>query len=349
MAGHEYAVIMAGGKGERFWPLSTAARPKQFLDIFDGLPLISHALRRLEGVVPAERTIVITGASLVGATKSALPSLPDENIIGEPMGRDTAAACALACGVVKARDPHGVVAILTADQLMADVPAFRRALSDCFAVAARGEDIVTMGITPTGPSTGFGYIELGADLDAGAATPFHKVLRFVEKPCLERAREYLASGRFRWNSGMFIWRVDVMAAALKANAPSLSQLVDGPATVGVDKLLADVYPGLDKISIDYAVMEKIENIVVADGDFGWDDVGTWPAVADHFAKDASGNVVIGDGVAMDSAGNIVVSRGGRKIALFGVDDLVVCDSGDAILVCRKDKAADLKKLVKTIQ
>ena len=348
---HAFAVIIAGGRGERFWPLSTAAPPKQFLSLFGGKPLIRHSFDRLVGFVPPERILVITSADLVDTTAQALPSLPACNIVGEPCGRDTAAACALACGLVAARDPEGVVAILAADHLMADVEGFHRTLRDSYTVAAAGGCIVTIGVKPTFPSTGFGYIEAGDDLAPGLATPFSKALRFVEKPDAETAAGYLASGRFFWNAGMFIWPVRTMRDAVGRFVPDLLPLVGLPLRArspeALAPALADIYPGLRKISVDYAIMEHFDNIVMAHGDFGWDDVGTWPSAATHFDADAEGNVVIGKAETLDASGNFVVSEG-RLTALFGVRDLIVVQAGNATLVCPRDRAPELKKLVQQI-
>ena len=349
---HAYAVIMAGGRGERFWPLSTSARPKQFLSLFGGKPLIAHAVDRLEGVVPPERVIVITSADLVPVTAEAAPSLPRENIIGEPCPRDTAAAVALACGIVSARDPEGVVAILTADQLMTNVDGFRRVLSDSFTAAEKSGDIVTIGIKPSYPATGFGYIEAGELLDFKLDTPIHKASRFVEKPDVDKATAYLESGRFYWNAGMFIWHVRTMAAAVRAHAPALDILLEAPSAAKTPEALAaklaEVYPGLTKISVDYAIMEHSDNIAVAMGDFGWDDVGTWSAIAAHFDADENGNIILGTGEALDSKDNVVVSQDGHMTALLGVSNLVVVHSGNATLVCPRDRAQELKTLVKKI-
>lgn len=350
---HNYAVIIAGGSGERFWPLSTQARPKQFVSLFGGKPLIRHAVDRLEGVVPPERILIVTSASLAAISAEACGILPVENIVGEPCRRDTAAACALACGLVKARDPEGVAAILTADQLMADVPSFRRILADSFVAASHVGNIVTIGVTPDYPATGFGYIETGDKLDFGTSTPFCKAKRFVEKPDHDTAVGYLESGRFCWNAGMFIWHVKTMAEAVARLTPDLAVLIDLPSQEktfeALNAKLAEVYPGLRKISVDYAIMEHYENIVMANGAFGWDDVGTWPSISKHFEADDAGNMKVGVVETLDSSRNIVIGDGSDKIvALIGCDDMIVVQTGKATLVCPKSRAQDLKKLVQQI-
>jgi mannose-1-phosphate guanylyltransferase len=347
---HAYAVIMAGGRGERFWPLSTAARPKQFLSLFGGRSLLAQAVERLEGVIPPERILVITSRDLVAVTREAAPGVPAENVIGEPMGRDTAAACALACGLVTQRDPQGIVCILTADQLMTDILAFRRILADSIHVAAARDVMVTIGVQPTFPATGFGYIEAGEGLATGTATVFQQAVRFVEKPSADVAAAYLQGGRHFWNAGMFIWRVAVMRRAIEQHASHLQPLcaraaATPPSQLGA--LLDGLYPPLPRISVDFAIMEHLDCIVMARGAFGWDDVGTWAAVANHIAADAAGNVVVGECEAVDAPGNVVISEG-RLTALLGVRNVVVVHAGAVTLVCDRDRVQDLKKLVQQV-
>lgn len=347
-----YAVILAGGGGERFWPLSTRARPKQFLSVFGGKPLLSLAVERLAGAVPPERTFIITAERLAGDTAAAAPGIPRENIVGEPCRRDTAAAVATACGMILRRDPEGVACVLTADHLMGDVPLFLRTLEDAAGAARANDAIVTIGILPDRPATGYGYIETGEEVETGAATRFCRALRFVEKPDAETAARYVASGRFLWNSGMFIWRASVMRGAFARHAPDLGRLCDRAAAAeGPDALralLAEAYPALRPISIDYAVMERAENILTARGAFGWDDVGSWPAMAKHFPADAAGNVVVGACEALDAGDNIVVSPG-RLTALIGVSGLVVVQAGGATLICPRGRAQEVKKLLRRIE
>jgi mannose-1-phosphate guanylyltransferase len=346
-----YAVILAGGSGERFWPLSTKDRPKQFISLFGGRPLLSLAVERLQGLVPAERIFIVTAERLVENTADAAWNVPRANIVGEPCKRDTAPAIAVACGLVRRRDPEGVVCILTADQLMSDVETFRQTLADAVQVAGGEEAIVTIGIQPTVPATGFGYIEAGEAVETRTVTRFHRAKRFVEKPDAYTAARYVEGGRYFWNAGMFIWRTGVMRAALREHAPELADLCDGIAAADspeqVDAVMRRAYPSLRAISIDYAVMEHAKNIVMARGVFGWDDVGSWPAVAGHFQADPVGNVVVGACEPMESADNIVVSEK-RLTALIGVSGLVVVHSDNATLICPKERAEDVKKLLRRI-
>ena len=347
-----FAVILAGGKGERFWPLSTSRRPKQLLALFGEKTLLAQAVERLEGLIPPERTLVITSEFLVAATRAAAPALPAENVIGEPVGRDTAAAVALAAALVGARRPDGVFCILTADQLMEDLPLFRLTLEESLALAAREDVLITIGIRPAEPSTSFGYIHAGPVLSTSRGIVFHEALRFVEKPDLETARGYVADGHYCWNAGMFIWSVPTVTEALRAHCPHLFALIERLRPVaGTPQLaaaLAREYPGLPKISIDYALMEKAKRIVMARGTFPWDDVGSWPAVAAHLPADAAGNTVVGEAELIDSAGNVIYSQG-RLTAVIGVKDLVIVQAEGVTLVCPRDRAQDVKKMVERVK
>lgn len=347
-----YAVILAGGRGERFWPLSTRLRPKQFLTLFGGKPLLVQAVERLEGLIPLEKIIVITSDDLVALTRKTVPGLPEANVVGEPCGRDTAAACALACALVERRDPEGVVCILTADQIMKDVAGFRQTLADTIAVATAHEVIATIGIVPNAPATGFGYIRAAKAFNAATATPFMHVERFVEKPDLATAQNYLAAGCYFWNAGMFIWQVRVMRQALAAFVPALNALceriVAAPAGQEMAVVASD-YPDLKRISIDYAVMEHARNLVVARGAFGWDDVGSWTSAADHLPLDDDGNAATGKYHTLDAADNVVVAAEGQTVVLLGVKDLVVVQNDGVTLVCSKERAQDVKKVLALVE
>lgn len=352
-----WAVIMAGGRGERFWPVGRAARPKQFVDLFGGKPLVAHAVDRLRGLVPPERVLVVTSRDLVAATRKALPALPPGQILGEPCARDTAAACATATAWVRARGGDAAtLAILTADHLIADAAGFRRVLADAAAFAARRPVLALVGIRPVRPATGYGYVELGAPC-AGAGLPrgFRKVKRFVEKPNLGAAATYVASGRFVWNSGMFVWRAGTFLAALAAHAPRLAAAADrlAAAFAGPPRALAAAldreYASLEKISVDYAVMEKADNLVAARGDFGWDDVGAWPSAGDHLPHDPDGNALAGRVETLAAKGGVFVNaEPGHLLAVMGAEDLVVVHTADATLVCTREAAPGLKALVKKI-
>ncbi|MDF7808161.1 sugar phosphate nucleotidyltransferase [Pontiellaceae bacterium B12219] len=347
MAGR-YAVIMAGGKGERFWPLSTSKCPKQLLALVGDKPLIAQAVDRLEGLVPPENVFVVTNADLVEATRKAAPLLPPENVVGEPIGRDTAAAVACGGALVKAKDPNGVFAVLTADQVMRDLNIFSNTLKGGMDLAETNDILVTIGIKPTYPATGFGYIESGDHFQTSEKVDFKKAVRFVEKPDEVTATGYLETGTFFWNSGMFIWSVQTLEKAFQTHCPEMFELMsvlsgyakDGQIIEGMNA----TYPNLGKISVDYALMEKADNIVMACGTFYWDDVGAWPALENHFDQDASGNTAIGQVELLDSAQNIILSKN-HLTAVIGVSDLIVVQAEGVTLVCPKDRAQDIKKMV----
>ncbi len=347
MAGR-YAVIMAGGKGERFWPLSTSKQPKQLLALVGDKPLIAQAVDRLEGLVPPENVFVVTNADLVDATRKAAPLLPAENIIGEPIGRDTAAAVACGGALVKAKDEHGVFAVLTADQVMGDLDIFSATLKGGMDLAEQNDILVTIGIKPTYPATGFGYIDSGAEFGTAEGVEFRKADRFVEKPDEATAAEYLQTGRFFWNSGMFIWSVPSLEKAFSCHCPEMKVLMDTLTGYAKDGKIIEgmdaTYPSLGKISVDYALMEKADNIVMACGTFYWDDVGAWPALESHFEQDGQGNTPIGQVETLDAAGNIILSKD-RLTAVIGVSDLIVVQAEGVTLVCPKDRAQDIKKMV----
>lgn len=350
-----YAVILAGGRGERFWPVGRHSRPKQFVDLFEGKPLIAHAVDRLRGLVAPSHVLVITSADLVRATRKALPMLAPAQILGEPWGRDTAAACATASAwVASLGGENATVCILTADHLIADPKRFRETLAAAAEITSKKPVMSVIGIKPTFPATGYGYVETGSPVSGrGLPRGFRNVKRFVEKPNLGTATTYVESGRFSWNSGMFVWRAGVFAAALEKFRPALfstyRKLRDAFGKPGFDRLFRAEYSDIEKISVDYAVMEKADNLVAARGDFGWDDVGTWVSAGAHFKKADGGNAVHGDVVTLAANGNTVANvQKGHVVALFGATDLVVVHTKDATLVCPKASADGLKALVKSM-
>jgi mannose-1-phosphate guanylyltransferase len=332
--------------------LSTSKHPKQLLALVGDKALIAQAVERLDGLIPPENVFVVTNADLVEATRAAAPMLPPENIVGEPIGRDTAAAVACGGALVGARDPKAVFAVLTADQVMGDLDVFKATLRGGMDLAEKNEILVTIGIQPTFPSTGFGYIESGENFAKAEGVQFKKAVRFVEKPALPKAQEYLACGKFFWNSGMFIWSVPTLGKAFAAHCPEMKKLMDeltayakrGEIFRGLEK----IYPTLGKISVDYALMEKADNIVMACGTFAWDDVGSWPALESHFEKDSGGNTLIGTCAQIDSKNNIIYSKD-RLTAVIGVENLVVVQADGVTLVCPKDRAQDIKKMVTALR
>lgn len=349
-----YVVIMAGGRGERFWPVSRLARPKQLLPIVGEKAMLMQTVERLSGLVDPKDVFVITNAEQRAAVLEVCPELDPAKVIGEPVGRDTAAAVGLATVLVRREDPSASFAMLPADAVIHDAGGLCATLETAFQAAEAQAVLATIGITADSPATGYGYIQQGDKLGDYAGREVFKVKGFVEKPDLETARAYLESGDYFWNAGMFIWSVPSIAAELEKSTPALwsaLQVIDEGLESGrdLDALLAEHYPNLGKISVDYAIIEKAANVVMVESGFDWDDVGEWPALARHYPKDESGNVARGCTELADARGNIVYCQDDEHlVALLGVEDLVVVKTDDATLVCHKDKAQDLKTLVKTI-
>jgi len=349
-----FVVIMAGGRGERFWPESRIARPKQLLPIVGEKAMLAQTIDRLAGLVPAEDVFVITNTEQRDAVLEVCPELDPAKVIGEPIGRDTAAAVGLATVLVRREDPEASFAMLPADAVIHNSAGLRATLEAAFAAAEAEPVLATIGITATSPATGYGYIQQGDTMGDYAGRTVHQVKRFVEKPDLETAQSYLVAGDYFWNAGMFIWSVPSIVAELEKSTPTLWQalqaidqgLAEGQA---IDPLLAMHYPNLEKISVDYAIIEKAANVVMVESGFDWDDVGEWPAVARHYLSDDDGNVVRGQAELSDASGNIVYCRDDdHLVALLGVKDLIVVKTDDATLICHKDKAQEIKELVKTI-
>lgn len=318
--------------------------------------MLVQTIERLTGLVPPERTLVITNAEQAPAVAEVCPMLPPENIIAEPVGRDTAAAVGLAQVLVRARDPEGTMAMLPADAAIADHEGFRRGLRAAFAAAETEPVIVTIGISPTYPATGYGYIEAGELWQSFDDMEAHRVKQFREKPDEATAQAYLNAGGFAWNAGMFIFKATTIAACFEQYTPALNAALESITAAlkngeDVEQVLAVQYPGLEKISVDYAIMEPAsadQRIVTLPAPFDWDDVGEWPAVARHRPADEAGNVIHGTGWVKDGQGNLVVTEGDHRIALLGCEDLVVVQTEKATLVCPKAKAQDIKKLVKEL-
>ena len=343
-----YAVILAGGQGKRFWPLSNSRHPKQLLRLLGERTMLQMAVDRISESMPIENILVLTNQSLVDASRAAAPELPPENIIGEPVGRDTAPAVALSCALIAERNPKAVFSILTADQVMKQIPLFRKTIEEAGNIAAAEEVIVTIGIQPREASTSFGYIETAEEYESRSGIDFLKAKRFVEKPDIDTARQYIECGNYLWNAGMFIWSADTLYKGLERHSPHLAGMIDRlrPA-VGENDFIERVkneYSRLEKISIDYALMEKSENIVVARGTFEWDDLGSWPALANHIDPDPDGNVIVGDLASIDAKSNIVYSQD-RLTALIGVEGLVVVQAEGVTLVCPRERAQDVKRMV----
>jgi len=344
-----YVLILAGGSGTRFWPLSRNATPKQLLQLFDDETLLEKTIRRLEGLVPLDHILILTSSLQEPAVRRVASMLPPENILAEPEKRDTAPAVALGIGWVARRDPQAVMAVLPSDQLIQDEAAFRETLAAAMEVAVNSGNIVTIGIKPTWPCPGYGYIERGAACPADATSSGvipNRVITFQEKPSPEVARQYLEQGNYAWNAGMFIWHLPAVRAELAAHCQGLANFVsvvqDAP---DMGAALATEFSKLDKTSIDYALMEKTKKTYNIEADFDWDDVGGWLSVATYLPADAEGNRTRIPASRFDSSGNVIFSTTDQHIALLGVKDLIVVQTGDALLIAHKDSADDIKKLV----
>jgi mannose-1-phosphate guanylyltransferase len=357
-----FVIIMAGGKGERFWPVSREKTPKQLLTLLGERSFLQQAVDRVLPVVPLKNILIITNEAQAPEVRKQLPKLPKENVIAEPVGRDTTAAVTLGAALVGARSTTGVMAVLPADHVISEEKKFQQVLSDAFDLASRGQAIVTIGIKPTEPATGYGYIAVGEALPPpqGAKpykTNFFRAEQFVEKPNFDRALEYLNSGRYRWNAGMFIWSFVTITEGLQKHQPDMYaacqrwfKVANSPAKLA--KVLAKEYPALTKISIDFALMEHAQNVLVADGAFEWDDFGSWTALGRHLKPDAEGNCAVADFVHVDGARNIIFDARTKDrrtpIAIVGLRDSILVQTNDATLLAHKSQAQKVKELVRRL-
>jgi mannose-1-phosphate guanylyltransferase len=354
---NRFVVIMAGGRGERFWPVSREHAPKQLVKLLGDRSFLQQTVDRILPVVPLKNIIVITNAAQAPEVRRQLPKLPKANLVIEPMGRDTCAAVTLGAAVVGARSTTAVMAVLPADHVIPGDRKFQAVLQDCFDLAGRGQAIVTIGIQPTEPATGYGYIRVGEALPApqgvkGYKTVFHRAEQFVEKPYFEKALEYVNSGQYRWNAGMFIWGFVTITEGLQKHQPEMYEACQRwfkvAGTPKLDRLLAKDYPALKRISIDYALMEKAHNVIVADGAFEWDDLGTWTALGRHLKADPEGNCALADFIHVDAARNIIVdarTKHRTPIAVVGLRDAILVQTDDAVLLAHKSQSQKVKELV----
>ncbi len=347
-----HAVIMAGGVGTRFWPASRAARPKQLLSFGSGRPMVEDTLDRIGDLVPPERILIMTNAEYVGLMADLLPEVPRENILGEPACRDTAPCVGLAATVLAARDPEAVMAVMPSDHLIAPKELFGGSLvaAEAF-LKTRPETLVTFGIAPTAPATGYGYIKQGEKIHQAEGVAFYEVGKFHEKPNDETARSFLDEGGFLWNSGVFVWRADTILDKIRKYIPGLHSklglLAERVDSAQFGRLFEELYPTIEKISIDFGVMEKAEHRAVAAVKYSWDDVGSWQSLERLIATDEDGNCVQGSCETLDAT-NLIVSARGGMVAAIGVEDLIIVHTPDATLVCKKQDAESVKKLVERL-
>lgn len=345
-----YVVIMAGGAGTRLWPLSRKGTPKQLLPLVDGHSLLRLAFERAVRVVPAERVLVVTGAPYLHQVAEELPEVPTENLLGEPEGRDSLNACAWPAAVLAARDPDAVIAQVTADQVIEPVDAFAASLEEAFEIAERADEVlVTLGVVPTSPHTGYGYLQRGEPLHRHPGA--YRVAHFKEKPNLATASAYVASGEYWWNAGMFVWRASVFLRQLAQLEPvthaEILELAAHP------ERLPELFAGLKRTSVDYAIMEPVArgkasaHVVAVGLPVAWRDVGGFASLAEILPPDRYGNVTEGHLITLDAHDNVVLGAAGegRLIALLGVDDLIVVHTADVTLVTHRDHAEKIKALV----
>lgn len=336
-----HAIVMAGGSGTRFWPKSRQRIPKQLLAIAGRKSLLADTLARIRPLVPARRTYVVTAASHGAAVRREAAGLPRGHVLIEPVGRNTAAAIGLAALHVARTSPDAVMVVLPADHVIGDGAACRATLARAMDVAVETDALVTIGVRPTHPETGYGYIQVGPILGNG---PAHAVSRFLEKPDRARATALLAGGDVFWNAGIFAWRVARILDELRRWVPEVMAPLEAAVARGTPAALGRAYRRLPSVSIDTGVLERAERVAVVPATFPWSDVGSWAAVADLWRDGDAANAVRGTAVLVDSAG-CVVDAGSRLVALLGVSDLVVVDTPDALLVCPKDRAQDVRRVV----
>ncbi len=344
-----YALILAGGSGERFWPVSRRARPKQLLRLVAPQTLLEQAVARLHGLIAPERLLILTNVDQETAVRDLLPQVPAENIVAEPAKRDTAAAVALGVAWVAARDHSATMIVLPADHVIDDTAAFQKTLRAAAAAAEETGALVTIGIKPTWACPGYGYIEQGEVVTLRGVnddTAVHRVVRFREKPNADLAEAFLRKGNFRWNAGMFVWSVPSVLSEFNRHTPELASFISRVRTrENFRKMLAERFADLPRISFDYAIMEKADRVLVVEAGFDWDDVGSWQAVAKYFKNDAEGNAANCEITALESSNNIVFNPDGSRIALLGVHNLIVVRTADAILICHRHQAEKIKNLL----
>ena len=343
-------VIMAGGAGKRFWPLSTERCPKQFLALFGDRSLLRMCYERIAGLVPPERVLALTSHSHVGIVARQLPELARENVIGEPVRRDTAAAVSLAAFVCKRRFGNPVIATLTADHLITPADRFTKTLLSAVRAAEKGEALYTLGVKPASPSTAYGYLERGPLAFDDDGIRHYTLNGFREKPDIETARQYVESGRYFWNSGMFVWRTDTIIEQIRTHLPGHAKALEPVgAAWGTGRWkpsLKKTFARLDTISIDYGVMERAPAVMCAEADFSWNDVGGWNALEDILPADDAENASRGTLVTLDSRGNLVYCENpDETVMTIGISDLVIVRAGKRTLVAHRDRVEDIKRLV----
>lgn len=350
-----HAVIMAGGAGTRFWPRSTEARPKQFLNIFGDRTMLQSTVDRIEPLIPPERVWVITNEKYVDLVQQQLPNVPTQNIVGEPVAKNTAPCVASAAALIQQRDPDGTMIVLPADHQITEPEKFLSILQAAESKATETDSLITIGIKPSRPETGYGYIECDeGDPEKRNGHEIKKVKQFREKPDLSSAREFLKAGNFLWNSGMFIWQASTILKEFELYLPEINEqlqkLTSSLEISDQTEAIDTFYHGCPSISIDYGIMEQAQSVFVVPGSFGWSDVGSWRAVYDLRSKDENGNAIQTDTALLAEANNnFIHSESGKVIALVGVENIAVVETDKAILVCELDNSQGVKKIVNQLR
>ena len=345
-------VIMAGGKGERFWPLSRINRPKQLINFVGKETLLQESINRIKPMVKGNNILIATTEELVQPIKKYISNFPKENIITEPVGRNTAPCLAMANVYAEQFDSDPTIVVLTSDHLIWDKNRFREAVKSAVKKAEEEECLVTFGMIVERPETGFGYIEREKKVNGNYPVSIYRVKKFIEKPSSKKAKEYMSSGRYFWNSGIFVWKSSSLKNAFKKFSPEIYDFMRRLSKYIGKKnektMLRKMFYELPSISIDYAVMEKADNVYVVEGDFGWDDIGAWTALKRIYQPDEDGNVFIGDVVDIDSK-NVTIFSNNAIVATLGVKDLVIVSTKDAVLVCPKNRCQDIKMIVNLLR
>ena len=347
-----HAVIMAGGTGTRFWPLSRKITPKQLLNILDGNTLIQDAVGRITPLIPPEKILIITNDLLAEKIRRQLPSIPAENVICEPVSRSTAPCVGLAAAYLKKQHPDATMAVLTADHYIDDEDIFLNAVRFAEKISIEHNALVTFGIKPVRPNTGFGYIEMDEKIAGESPLCAWNIKRFIEKPDLETAAAFVASPKHRVNSGMFVWGVRKILEEFRTHLPEVYEgLMEIEKSIGTpqeSKTIVEIFPHFPNISVDKAIMEKSSSVLMVDAPFGWNDVGSWATLYDMSRKDENGNVSRGRIIAIDARGNLIHSPK-KLVAALGVENLIVVETDDALLVCSRDRAQDVNRIVEILK
>jgi mannose-1-phosphate guanylyltransferase len=345
-----YAVIMAGGSGTRFWPRSRRSRPKQLLNITGDEILLKKTVELIKPIIPISRIKIVTTLSQEDPVKKTVPEIPDENIIGEPFGKNTAPAIGISALFIQRDDPDGVMVILPADHYIEDKKRFHRTILAGANQASQGDFLITIGITPRGPETGYGYIEADELIDK--KNFIYSVKSFHEKPDMDTARVFIDQGNFFWNSGIFVARASSMLKEIAKNLPhNYGWLMKIRSSLGKDeesRVIREAYKEMEAISVDYGVIEKTKNVLMVAGDFGWSDVGSWPSAAQYWPMDSDKNASIGELISLDSSHCIVYSPK-KAVALLGVKDLIIVEEDDALLICKRGRSQDVRRLVEILR